>query len=322
MKKILVISVYFGKLPKNFNLWVESCKYNSSVDFLVVTDNKMTSNTKNIKYVYMTFEEFNNLMKEKIGKDFNISSPYKCCDFKPVWGIILEKYAKEYDFWGHCDLDLIFGNIRNFLTDEILSKYDKVLPLGHLSLYRNSEEVNNRYKCEGSKLGTYINVFKDFDNICFDETYGIAQIYDVNDFPFYKSRVFADITIKRKRFTLSRKDKNYRNQVFYWENGHVYRAYETEGSISRDEFVYIHFQKRRHMTHIINEDIHSYFINDSGFFEKENEIPTIEDINKYNCYPGFLYEKIEELKYNFSYYTTRIKKRLKRKKYYNGDFYA
>ncbi len=75
------------------------------------------------------------------------------------------------------------------------------------------------------------------------------------------------------------------------------------------------------MTHIIKEDIHSYFINDSGFFEKENEIPTIEDINKYNCYPGFFYEKIEELRYNFSYYTTRIKKRLKRKKYYNGDSY-
>jgi len=27
-------------------------------------------------------------------------------------------------FWGYCDIDLIFGNIRAFMTDELLNEYD------------------------------------------------------------------------------------------------------------------------------------------------------------------------------------------------------
>ena len=49
--------------------------------------------------------------------DFEISleRPYKLCDFRPAFGEIFADELAGYDFWGHSDLDLIFGQIREHL---------------------------------------------------------------------------------------------------------------------------------------------------------------------------------------------------------------
>ena len=40
MKKICYIVPYFGKLPKNMKLWLNSCKTNPTIDWLLYTDDK------------------------------------------------------------------------------------------------------------------------------------------------------------------------------------------------------------------------------------------------------------------------------------------
>ena len=40
MKSICYIIPYFGHLPDNFNLWLISCKVNSTVNWLIYTDDK------------------------------------------------------------------------------------------------------------------------------------------------------------------------------------------------------------------------------------------------------------------------------------------
>ena len=308
MKKIVILGVYFGRFPDNYELWLKSCKYNSTIDFKVFTDQAIKSNYRNLEYIHMDLSEFNNLMKEKIGDKYNILYPYKCCDFKPVYGVILEDYIKSYDFWGHCDFDMIFGNLRRFLNDDILKKYDKILPLGHLSLYRNTKEVNNRYKDKGSIVGDYDYVFSHRENVAFDEMNGIANIYYYNKYPFYDKRIFADISTIRKRFTLALKDKNYNNQVFYWLNCSVYRAFEQDGKIITEEFAYIHFKRRKYLKIKFDADkTNSFFICNDGFIKKDEGIPTIEDIKKYNKYPGYIIETFENSKYKIKQFFLSIK---------------
>ena len=56
--------------------------------------------------------------------DFEIvlNEPYDLCDFKVAYGEIFQEYLEPYDFWGFCDCDLIYGDIRHFLTEELLEK--------------------------------------------------------------------------------------------------------------------------------------------------------------------------------------------------------
>lgn len=294
MKKIVIIAVYFGDLPSNYRLFLKSVEGNPSIDFKIFTDQKLHSSISNLEYLRMDLDKLNKLVKTKLSDDFFVSKPYKCCDYKPVYGILFEDYISEYDFWGHCDLDVVLGDLRTFLTDSILNSYDKILPLGHLSLYRNSKDVNERYMDEGSLVGNYREVFSTDKNCFFDESPGMVQIYYKHHYPFYDKRIFADISTKHKRFVLALGDKNYDNQIFYWEDGHVYRAFEVDGVMNREEFAYIHFQKRKHLKDFVkNGNARSFFICDKGFIEKEVGLPTISEIKKYNRCFGKNYEYLE-----------------------------
>ena len=90
----------------------------------------------------MTLVKMKTLAQNVLGFDVCLDRPYKCCDFKPIYGLIFKEYVSEYEYWGHCDFDLIFGDLQSFFDRYDLYKYDRFIPLGHLSLYRNTDEVN------------------------------------------------------------------------------------------------------------------------------------------------------------------------------------
>lgn len=127
MYSIAYVVPYFGKFPKGFQFWLLSCKCNPSIDWLIFTDDKTPYDyPENVKVTYWTFDQ----MKKKAQAiyDFPIflERPYKLCDFKPAYGEIFADELKDYDFWGHCDIDLVWGNIRKFYTDAVLGQYEKV----------------------------------------------------------------------------------------------------------------------------------------------------------------------------------------------------
>ena len=93
----------------------------------------------------MTLDEFKANAKKKIGFDVCIPSPYKLCDFKPAYGFLFEDYIQDYEYWGHCDCDLVFGDLETLLTPILKEGYDKIFAAGHLTLYRNTAENNRRF---------------------------------------------------------------------------------------------------------------------------------------------------------------------------------
>lgn len=310
MNRIVIIGVYFGKFPQYINLWLKSCEWNKNIDFLIFTDQELDYKIYNVKIIKIDLDEFSRIASEKLEMNIKLEKPYKCCDFRPAYGKIFEEYIKEYSFWGHCDFDMIFGDIQKFITEDIMNKYDKILNLGHLSLYRNTKNVNGRYEKKGSKVGNFKEVFNNNKSYAFDETNGIYSIYKENNFPVYDKRVFADISMIYKRFRLALNDINYNEQVFFWEKGKVYRVYKENDIIKKEEYIYIHFKKRKNMeVHIKNIDnLNGFYINDKGFFDKDEGLPTIENIKKYNEYNGKIYEMLELLKFNVKRYIKKMYK--------------
>jgi len=297
--KICIIGVYFGQLPEYFPLWMKSCKYNSTIDFLIVTDQEIKNNSPNIKVINTTFKEFKELVQSKFDFSISLDRPYKICDYKVAFGIIFDEYLKDYDFWGHCDFDMIFGDIRKFLPDSILSLYDKVLPLGHLSLYKNTIKNNNGFKLSGSHVGDYKAVFSSNKIFGFDETAGVLQIYRKNSLPVYEERIFADISEIYKRFRLALRDKNYKYQVFSFNKGKIIREFYENKVYKFDEFIYMHIKKPKNLK--INfsnlDSTECFYITNKGFYPKESDT-TINIIKMYNRHPGKIYEHFEKITYN------------------------
>lgn len=286
MERICVIGIYFGKLPNWFDLWLKSVEFNESIDFLLVIDDEKPEVPKNVKVLRSSLEEIKKLAEEKLEMKVWLNKPYKLCDFKPVWGKILEDYIRGYDYWGHCDFDMLFGDIRKFLEVYTLGGYDKFLSLGHLALYRNTSVCNNYYKLQGSAVD-YKDAFTSDKACYFDEFNNVNGIYRLNNIPFFSDEsIFLNINPWRKR--LQRFDyTNYKEQVFYWENGKVYKAYVNEHNrIKIEEYLYIHICKRKLDVEIPNiNQCNAVYITPEAFKEKEDlGAPSREDIRKFNPY--------------------------------------
>ena len=162
-----------GKLPWYFDYFIHSCRYNPTVNFIIITDDMEDKKLlpPNILILHKTLDEINNIASTKLGFQVKIKSGYKLCDFKPAYGLLFEDLLAPYDFWGHADIDIIFGNIRNFITDSTLDNYDLIAVrhdflTGYFLLFRNNEKLKWLF----SHSRDYERVFRDEIHYCFDET--------------------------------------------------------------------------------------------------------------------------------------------------------
>ncbi len=315
MLKIAIITVYYGSLPKFYRTWLRSAQANPDIDFFIVTDIGIEFLPENVKKIPLSFDELHALAEKKLGRPVVLHAPYKLCDYKPMYGIFFEDYLKDYDYWAHADMDLVFGNIRKFFEKYELEKYERFLHLGHLSFYRNTEKSSSVFKLDGAICGSWENVISTERNCLFDEWNGIYGIYHKHNIPMFEGEIFADITSNYHRFRISPNMKlsNYNQQVFYWQNGGVFRTYIENGELKTEEFIYIHFKKRpfeKEPFDTFRAD--AFFIGPEGFSLKENTETAAEDIKKYNPYPGALTELREAAVSGISYFITRVKKKLRK----------
>lgn len=139
MYKKLLIVPYFGELPEWFDAWRTSIAgiKQYGYDLLFIPD----------------LAEFERRAKLMLGIDLSIKAGTgKIWDLRAALGYIYQRELDEggYDFWGHTDLDVVYGNISNFMPDELLDTIDIISDEkdyigGHWTLYRNCAAVNKLF---------------------------------------------------------------------------------------------------------------------------------------------------------------------------------
>lgn len=167
MLKKLIIRPFFGELPEwmpEYYKNIEDLK-KYGFDFLIFTDK----------------QKFIDLVKEKLGieldfSDYEKGDTRKVSELRPAFGIIFEDYLKDYDFWGHTDFDVVYGNLSKFVSDEFLNGLDifgndPEALCGPFSLFRNISKVNNLFKEEEN----WAEIFKDKIYHAFDEE-GMSEV--------------------------------------------------------------------------------------------------------------------------------------------------
>lgn len=310
--RIILFAPYFGLLPEHFPLWLKSCEYNPSIDWVLFVDHPpKNSLPPNVRIIELEFQEFIRIISTKLEMQVALYDSYKLCDIKPAYGYIFEEMLEGYTYWGHCDIDLIFGDIRKFITNEILNTYEKILFCGHLTLYRNTPSINQLFMYP-NELINYQKIFTDPECCFFDEHGGMDVIAKLACVKQYSNIIYADISHKYKMLTLTEL-RNHEHQVFYWDKGEVIREYldDRYKSQRQDSFAYIHFQKRKM---IMQEDaLHStsFYITPDGFEVKNTPVLSIADFKRYNYRRLMLFDW-------YIYNMNRAKNKLKRiKKSFN-----
>ncbi|OGW75558.1 MAG: hypothetical protein A2Z72_01380 [Omnitrophica bacterium RBG_13_46_9] len=228
MKKIIILMPYFGKWPPWFELFMQTCVYNPTVSWIFFTDaDRPAEKCQNVDFVGMDLKQFNSLCSEKLGLQVQ-KRAYSLCDLRPAYGKIFSDHINGFDFWGHSDIDVFYGNIRAFFTEEILNKYDIIssrngMLSGHFTIYKNVEEINALFR----KLPNHEILFTDKRYLLVDEII-MSDLIRHNRMKgvYWQKEMVAD---RRKIEALPR--------GWYWARGGIYNTREND-----KEYMYIHLK--------------------------------------------------------------------------------
>ena len=238
--RVKIIVCYYGSLPSEFKLWLKSCANNPDFSFLLVTDNRIDQTPENVEVYIISLKELRKKFSEACKLDVLLEDPYKLCDYRPLYGIVFKDKLKGCHFWGHCDIDMIWGNINKFITDELLDKYDRIGTFGHLVLYRNCPEMNFLYKKKGSAF-SYKTVFSSHYFYNFDEIYGLNLICKKNHVSWLNmGHQFCLDKMPGERLAFYGVP-NYKNQLVMWKDGRIYQYCEIHRQRYLKEKMYYHF---------------------------------------------------------------------------------
>lgn len=268
--KVTFIICYFGRFPNYMDLFLKSCSLNTDYNWIIFTDDKQRPQMypPNVKFVEMEFADMQTLIRKKINSKCICPAPYKICDYKPTFGLLFSEYLQDSNYWGYCDMDMLFGDLNKYLSDPIHEKYDAIYNHGHLTLMRNRAKVNKAFMLPFSGI-EYMYVFTHKANFGFDEKRGIVQILKEYKYDTYIEDTFADIFPPEISIPLKLINKeNYAGQAFLWKEGKVLRI--TPHCNKPDEYSYIHLQKRpfiRHSVALLKKSV--FYINPFSFDEKE-----------------------------------------------------
>lgn len=162
-----------GSLPEYFNYFVYTANKNSNHDFKIFTDSiSEEKRLGNVTIIPMSLQQFNELASDKLNTTTEISYSFKINDIKPAYGLIFESFLKDYSHWSSCDIDIIWGRIDNFITDELLSKSDFIRTqpywmTGHCTIVKNNSFNNNLFKvCPTWKEIFSSDYYHQFDESC------------------------------------------------------------------------------------------------------------------------------------------------------------
>src|SRR5215218_1953630 len=173
---VRLVVPYFGARPSYFPLVVRSMAANPDISWLLLTEQPVPDAPPNVAVQLCEFEDFASRVRSFFDFEISLERPYKMCDFRPAFGEIFAEELAGYDFWGHSDLDVVFGRIRDHLPVAAFEA-DKILFNGNFSLYRNSAETAGWYRHEVGKV-TYRDAMTNPAAMHFDERAGIYYIVE------------------------------------------------------------------------------------------------------------------------------------------------
>jgi len=274
MKKIKFIVCWFGEWPVWFPGFLLSCMYNKDIEWLFFTDCKIPANhPDNVMFKKCNMNYISTLASEKLNHPVKFERAYKLCDLRPAYGVVFEDYIRGYDFWGFCDLDVVFGDIKKFITDDILNNNEiitsrKHVIAGHFTLLKNTPKINTIYK----NIKTFMWKLNRPKSHVLDEWWG----GDSRDESYLKQNAHL-YKISWDKWLLNFPDKyvdDYKQGnpslinncgPWYWNKGKIFK--------DNEEIMYLHFKKWKGTISSIDfsyEDKVDSFLIGRKFFKKHS----------------------------------------------------
>ena len=150
--RIAIVVTFFGPAPFWLPAFLLSCRQNPDVTWLIYTDTPVdVPLPANVVFKPLSLHALGNRASQVLGTKISISRHRMICDLKPVYGLMFADDLEPFDFWAYSDLDIVWGDIRKFVTNAVLAENDIVSSRGkklsgHFTLVRNTVQTNHLFE--------------------------------------------------------------------------------------------------------------------------------------------------------------------------------
>lgn len=150
-KSLLFFTAWFGPWPAWMKFHLQSVRFNPDIDWVLIGDAPPPPDLPdNVRVLIQPFADYRALCDRRLDLACRWTSPYKLCDLKPLFGHLHPDLIEGYDHWGFADLDVVFGRLRSFFTEDfldhdIVSTHDDIVA-GHMTIVRNTPRMNTAFR--------------------------------------------------------------------------------------------------------------------------------------------------------------------------------
>jgi len=165
--QIVMFSYIFGTSNAYVRMFVESARHSGINVVIIGSPVPSFPLPPNVRHVQMSWEEFADRVSTRLFDGERLprlvdAKRRRINDFKPFSAHLFPEEVQGYGWWGHIDNDLLLGDVRHFITEEMLSQYDVISPLtpengmhrtwGPFMLYRNANVTNQLFRLASHPL--------------------------------------------------------------------------------------------------------------------------------------------------------------------------
>ena len=247
---IAIVVTFFGQPPLWLPAFLLSCRQNPDVHWFIYTDFDIACTFPGNVVIRPTqLREFNLRSSEAIGTTIDVQPSYlrKLSDLKPAYGLIFAEDLRPFDFWAYSELDIVWGEIRYFMTDQLLHAHDIVSSRhyklsGHFTLLRNDAVMNRTFEL----IPDAVRLMADPRYLRLDESLFTRQLREgMERIPRpWLPRVYweRELTMSAA-YQTSLGDSDTDN--LWWRNG---KTFDAQGR----ELMYLHFHRLKQCMSTIN----------------------------------------------------------------------
>ena len=244
---IAIVVTFFGEAPSWFPAFLLSCHRNPDVQWLLYSDFEASlAVPSNVTIRRLDLDELNERASDALGAAIRIDrgSLRKICDFKPLYGRMFADDLRGFDWWACSDLDIIWGDVRRFMTDDVLQRHDIVSSRrhklsGHFTLFRNTDTINRTFELASDVVSlltapTYRRLDEDVLTHCLRGRMGRSES-DPGPRVYWQEELTINSAYQK---ALPPGDGG----NLLWLDGRTFDA-------SRREYMYLHFHKLKPFMH-------------------------------------------------------------------------
>lgn len=309
--RICLLSPYYGTFPNYFHIWLESASKNKNIDFYIISDSEYNFKSyDNIFLIRRSLKDIKDKIEKIVGFKVELEKPYKLCDYRPAYGLIFDDLIKDYNYWGWCDPDIVWGDMSLLLTDNILNEYEVIGGCGQLTIMKNTDKLNNYFFYQSRKIKSFsfLEACKTKRNLIFDE-WGAPEIRrylnikttSLYDWLFLKALdIIPPIyTTNNRPYPLMMRFTSSPLMVEY-SDGKIwgYKINDND-EIEKKEYAYCHLQKRKIDT--LTDNTNQFIIFNELFLPIEMREMCLEKLKiqnvqiKHDKYMNKKYNKISHI---------------------------